>query len=83
MLKLLVASQYTGVRSTLYSKGVHNIPDFNSIKDGPFRGWSQICRGVGANIHTYPTMMKLGTVIPYLKKISKIYESRDTPLYFS
>ena len=29
--------------------------------------------------HTYPTMMKLGAVIPYLKKIQKIYESRDTP----
>ena len=28
---------------------------------------------------TYPTMMKLGTVIPYLKKIQKIYESHDTP----
>ena len=28
---------------------------------------------------TYPTMMKLGTVIPYLKKIyEKIYESCDT-----
>ena len=33
----------------------------------------KICR-------TYPTMMKLGTVIPYLKKIQKKYESRDTPL---
>ena len=32
--------------------------------------------------HTYTTMMKLGTVIPYLKKIQKIYESRDTPLEF-
>ena len=29
--------------------------------------------------HTYPTVIKLGTVIPYLKKIQKIYESRDTP----
>ena len=29
---------------------------------------------------TYPTMMKLGTVIPYPKKIQEIYESRDTPL---
>ena len=29
--------------------------------------------------HTYPTTKKLGTVIPYLKKIQKIYESRDTP----
>ena len=28
--------------------------------------------------HTFPTMMKLGTVIPYLKKIQKIYESRET-----
>ena len=24
--------------------------------------------------HTYPTMMKLGTVIPYLKKKKKIYK---------
>ena len=24
--------------------------------------------------HTYPTMMKLGAVIPYLKKIQKIYK---------
>ena len=33
--------------------------------------------------HTYPTMMKLSTVIPYLKKIQNIYESRDTPPDFS
>ena len=31
--------------------------------------------------HTYPTMMKLGTVTPYLKKIQKLNKSRDTPLY--
>ena len=30
--------------------------------------------------HTCPTMMKLGTVIPYLKKIQNIYKSRDTTL---
>ena len=29
--------------------------------------------------HTYPTMMKLGTVIAYPKKIHEIYKSRDTP----
>ena len=29
--------------------------------------------------HTYPTMMKRGTVIPYLKKIQRIYDSRYTP----
>ena len=32
--------------------------------------------------HTYPTMMKLATVTPYLKKIQKIYKSRDPPLEF-
>ena len=30
--------------------------------------------------HLCPTMIKLGTVIPYLKKIRRIYESRKTPL---
>ena len=30
--------------------------------------------------HIYLTMMKLATVIPYLKKIQKIYESHDTSL---
>ena len=29
--------------------------------------------------HTYPTMMKLGTVISHLKKIQKVYESRGAP----
>ena len=32
--------------------------------------------------HTYPTMIKLTTLIPYLKKIQKIYKSCDTPLEF-
>ena len=32
--------------------------------------------------HRYPAMMKLGTVIPYPKKIPKIYESRDIPYEF-
>ena len=32
----------------------------------------KICR-------TYPTMMKLGTVIPYQKKIQKMYKLPDTP----
>ena len=58
----------------------------NPIQDELFRGcsWmggpkrpplSKIC-------HTYPTMMKLGRVIPYPKKVQKIYESRDTTLEF-
>ena len=57
---------------------------FNPIQDGHFWGclrmgggrakrppFPKICR-------THPAVMKLGTVIPYLKKIQKIYESRDT-----
>ena len=47
---------------------------FNSIQDGPFQG----CSGMGGGdsllpkfCQTYPTMMKLGTVIPYLKKNQK------------
>ena len=28
--------------------------------------------------HTYPTMMKLGNIIPYLKKIKKICKSHET-----
>ena len=32
--------------------------------------------------HSYPAIMKLGTVIPYLKKVQKIYESLDTALEF-
>ena len=31
---------------------------------------------------TYPTVMKRDTVIPYPKKIQKIYESRDRALEF-
>ena len=32
--------------------------------------------------HTYSTVMKLGTVIPYLRKIQKMHKSRDTSLQF-
>ena len=58
----------------------------NPIQDGLFRGCSRIGGGKEAPLpkicHTYPTMMKLGIVIPYLKKIQKIYELCDTPLEF-
>ena len=60
---------------------------FNTIQDGLFWGCSQIGEGGGKKAPAlksviHPTMMKLGTVIPYLEKIQKIYESRDTPLEF-
>ena len=31
---------------------------------------------------TYPTTMKIGTVIPYLRIIQNIYELQDKPLEF-
>ena len=57
---------------------------FNPIQDGLFWGCSRMrAEGGGKKApfpkicHTYPAMMKRGTVIPYLKRIQKIYESRD------
>ena len=49
---------------------------FNTIQDGPFRG----CPRMGVQkspplpkfLHTYPTMMRLGTVILYLRNIQDI-----------
>ena len=50
---------------------------------GAARGWEGGQKGPLPEIsHTYPTVMKLGTVIPYLKKIQKIYKPRETPLAF-
>ena len=59
----------------------------NPIQDGHFWGCSRMgWRGKKAPLpkicHTYPTIMKLGTVIPYSEKIQKTYESRDTPFEF-
>ena len=52
--------------------------DFNPLLNGPFRGSSRM--GDPSKIcHTYPTIMKLGSVIPYLKKIQITYKSPDTP----
>ena len=49
---------------------------------GAAHGWGGQKGPLPKICYTYPTMMKLGTVIPYPKKIQKIYESRDTPLEF-
>ena len=57
---------------------------FNPIGDGYFRaahGWEQKAPPALLKIcHTYSTMMKLGTVIHYLKKIQKLFKSCDTLL---
>ena len=62
---------------------------FNPIWDGPFRGCSRMMGGEGVGqksapyvkiYQAYPTMMKLGTVVPYLKKIEKCMNSVKHPL---
>ena len=59
----------------------------NPIQDQPFRGCSPIAWGEGGGghkgpipkfCHTYLRMTKLDTVIPYLKKIQKIYLNHVT-----
>ena len=58
---------------TLFGMGL-----FRAAQGGGGAFWSTLPK-----IHdTYPTMMKLGTVIPYLRKIQKMYKSRDTFLEF-
>ena len=50
---------------------------------GAAHGWgAAFCAPLPKICHIYPTMMKLGTVIPYLRKIQKIYKSRDLSLEF-
>ena len=61
--------------------------NLNPVQDGPFRGCSRMGGGqktppLPKISHTYPTMMKLDTVTPYLKNILKVYESRDTHVEF-
>ena len=61
---------------------------FNPIQNGPFQGCSWMGGEGGQKgallktCQTYPTMTKLGTVVPYLKKIQNICQSRDIPLEF-
>ena len=58
------------------------IPDLlNPIQDGLYGGSSWMGGQKGSLplpkiCHRYPTLMKLGTGMPYLKKIQKLNESR-------
>ena len=48
---------------------------------GTAHGWGEGKRSpvpLSKSCNSYPTMMRLGPVIPSLKKIQKIFESRDT-----
>ena len=52
------------------------------IQDGRFWRCSRIRRSPFLKSVTYLAMMKHETVIPYLKRIQKINESRGTPSEF-
>ena len=65
---------------------LYNLHDctFDPIQDWLFWGCSRMGGDKKAPLPkiclTYPTMMKLGTVIPYLKQIETIHQTRDTSL---
>ena len=50
---------------------------FGMLMDGR---WGQKRPPIPKICNTYPTMMKLVTILSYLKKFKKIYESPETPL---
>ena len=63
------------------------LDDFNPIDHEPFcsrllMDWETIKAPLPKTCFTYPTMMTLGTVISYPKKIQKIQKSRDAALEF-
>ena len=82
-----VVYQQTWVNCTT-SNYLINISFVNHIQVGSFRG----CSWIGVQkcslpslpkiCHTYPTMMKLSAIIPYLTKIQNIFKLRDTPIKF-
>ena len=65
--------------------------NFNPIQDGHFRGCSRMAGGGRGGkktllpkiCHTDPTIMKLGTVIPYPKKTQKYMNHVTHPLSFA
>ena len=87
-LSYIVWISRAGQKIKLLKNDVIKPLTLNPIQDGPFRDCSQM-GGVGGKkdplpkfCHTHPTLMKLGTLIPYLKKIRKIYKWCDTPFEF-
>ena len=66
------STSHASIRLTLFGIGFF----------GAAHGWGSKKPSLPKICHTHPTMMKLRTVIPYSKKIQKIYESRGTPLEF-
>ena len=86
ILDVWVGAKYASGK-TVYLYKVGYILILNPIQDGHFWGCSRMGGGAKSPplpkvCHTYPLMIKLGTAIPYPKKIQKMYQSRDTPPEF-
>ena len=47
---------------------------------GAAHAWKELKSSLRKIYHTYPIMMKLGTVLPYVKKIQLTYKSFAHPL---
>ena len=79
-----------GWETSLDTRKAHYIKSatdlFNPIQMSLFwtaHGWRKGEKTLHPKVcHIYPAVMKLGAVVPYLKKIQKICESRDSPLEF-
>ena len=73
-------------QTCLIAKCGAEIKILQPIQDGPFLGCSwkrgNKLHPISKTCHIYPTIMRLGTVLPYLKKIQKIHKSCDIPLEF-
>ena len=81
LLLIFLFNSLFQVDKTLLLYKYANPNNNTTILFGATHGWEQ--KGLLIKIcHTYHTIMKFAVVIPYLKKIQKIYKSRDTPLAF-
>ena len=49
---------------------------------GAAHGWGEGAKRPSLKSVAHPKVMKLGIVMHYLKKIQKIYKSRDSPFEF-
>ena len=70
------------LRSALFLKEYESLTLFRMSLFGASHEWGSKKYSLPKICHTYPTIMKLDTVVPYLKKIQKKYKSRDTVLEF-
>ena len=81
LLAMTRSFDVSGHPQKIFFKLCSRLAFFGLLSDGGGKRWlnspliTKIC-------YTYPAMMKLNTVIPYLKKIQKIYKLQDTLLEF-